>query len=107
MRLKVQLPRTLEEGLAGQSPIKYPMLFDFPGKPTFRTMWMHGMLEPIDIVWMDEERRIVKIHHHCPPGDKHTYSSGTSVKYAIEFPAGYAKKHKLAAGDVFEWDAPK
>ena len=107
MRVKVQLPRTLEEGLAGQSPIKYPMLFEFPGKPTFRTMWMHGMLEPIDIVWLDETKSIVGIHHNCPPGDTHTYSSGTFVKYAIEFPAGYAKQHKLAAGDMFDFDSKK
>ena len=65
------------------------------------------MLEPIDIVWLDEGKQIVNIHHNCPPGDKHTYSSGTTVKYAIEFPAGHAKKHKLAAGDVFEFDSGK
>jgi uncharacterized membrane protein (UPF0127 family) len=107
MRVKVQLPRTLEEGLAGQSPIKYPMLFEFPGKPMFRTMWMKGMLEPIDVVWLDTSKAIVGIHHHCPPGEQHTYSSGVPVKYAIEFPAGYAKQHKLAAGDVFDFDEKK
>lgn len=103
MRLKVQLPRTLEEGLAGQSPIKYPMLFTFPGKPTHRSMWMKGMLEPIDIVWLDEKKTIVGIHHNVRHTSKETYASGVPVKYAIEFPAGYAKQHELAAGDVFEF----
>ena len=103
MKFKFQLPRTLEEGLAGQSPIREPMLFIFPGRSQVRTMWMKGMLEPIDIVWLNTKKEIVHIHHRVPAIEGPTYSSGVPVKYAIEFPAGHAKKYKFASGDVFEF----
>jgi len=98
-RFRVQYPETLEKGLAGQSTIKAPMLFVFPGQPQIRSMWMKGMLAPIDIVWIDDEGTVTQVYTNVSPSppDK-TYSSVTPAKYAIETPAGTSAKLNLVPG---------
>lgn len=99
IRFRVQYPETLEKGLAGQTSVKAPMLFVFPGTPTVRSMWMKGMLAPIDIVWINEEGTVTTVYTNVSPTppDK-TYSSVTPAKYAIETPAGASANLNLVPG---------
>jgi uncharacterized membrane protein (UPF0127 family) len=97
MKFSVQLPRTLEEGLAGKTNVEKPMLFVFPDIKIHR-MWMKGMLVPLDIVWADERGIIIKIYRNVPITAGPKYSSVSPAKYAIECAAGDAARLGLDEG---------
>ena len=93
----VQLPRTLEEGLSGKTSVEKPMLFVFP-EVKVHTMWMKGMLIPIDIVFADSDGKIVKVYGNIQPIMGPTYSSIVPSKYALECAAGDAARLGLEEG---------
>lgn len=97
MKFNVQLPRTLEEGLAGKTTVEKPMLFVFPHVKIHR-MWMKGMLVPIDIVFADVDGKIIKVYENIPPIMGPSYSSISPSKYAIECAAGDAARLNLIEG---------
>jgi hypothetical protein len=99
MSFQAQVPETLAKGLGGQTKIEKPMVFTFP-ELGVHTMWMKGMLVPIDIVWADERGVITKVYHNCPthPWNR-KYSSITPSKYAIECAAGEARRLGLDVGN--------
>lgn len=97
MKFDVQLPRTFAEGLAGKTKIDKPMLFVFP-KVGIHTMWMKGMLVPLDIVWADETGMIIKVYRNVPITVGPKYSSVSPAKYAIECAAGDAARLGLEEG---------
>jgi uncharacterized membrane protein (UPF0127 family) len=97
MTFSVQLPRTLAEGLAGKTVVEKPMLFVFP-EVKVHTMWMKGMLIPIDIVFADASGTIVKVYSNVPPKMGPKYSSIVPSKYAIECAAGDASRLGLEEG---------
>ena len=45
------------------------MLFVF-GELDFHGIWMKNCRFPIDIVWLDEERRVVHVGRRCPPAGR-------------------------------------
>ncbi|MBI5287497.1 MAG: DUF192 domain-containing protein [Chloroflexi bacterium] len=75
-----------------------------------RELWMKGMRFPLDFVWLNEERRVVRIDAEVEdqPGASDSelvrYPSGAPVTYVIELGAGVAASHGLRVGDVVEFD---
>ena len=64
-KIPVSLARNETERIKGLSgthsmPNKYGMFFDFEHSD-YQSMWMKDMLFPIDIVWIDEDYKIVHI----------------------------------------------
>ena len=74
------------------------MLFVFPDVK-MRSMWMKGMLVPIDIVWADKNGIITKVYHNVPPTVGPKYPSVKPAKYAIETAAGEAARLGLVEGE--------
>jgi len=97
MKFSVQLPRTLEEGLAGKTNVEKPMLFVFPDIKIHR-MWMKGMLIPIDIVFADSDGKIIRVYENIQPILGPSYSSIVPCKYALECAAGDAARLGLVEG---------
>ncbi len=93
----------LRRGLSGRAPLDpgHGMLFLFPDLKK-QTMWMVGMRFPLDIVWLDENLRVVHVVEGAPPcpsqADCPTYGSRFLAKYAIEMTAGEAGRYGFAAG---------
>jgi uncharacterized membrane protein (UPF0127 family) len=77
------------------------MLFVFP-KLEVHSMWMPNMYFPLDIVWIDNEKKIVKIEENVSPcSGTHnctSYSSLYPSKYAIELKAGDADIYGVEVG---------
>jgi uncharacterized membrane protein (UPF0127 family) len=96
-QFNVQIPRSLQEGLGGQTKIESPMLFEFP-EVKIHSMWMKGMLVPIDIVWINKDGIITRVYKNVPITVGPKYSSVTPAKYAIECAAGDADKLGLLPG---------
>ena len=102
--IPVQLARTtseLKQGLSGTSslPVGTGMLFIFehPGGYGF---WMKDMQYPLDIVWMDENLRVVEITQHLTPETfpEVTYPQ-VPVKYVLELNADTAKQGGFVIGE--------
>lgn len=94
-----------EKGLSGQSamPSNAGMLFAF-AKPTVPAFWMKGMKFPLDLIWLDAKRRVVKISPNLGPETyPQTFTSGRPVQYVLEVNAGWAAKNNLKLGTKLKY----
>jgi len=85
------------------------MLFLF-GESDFHTIWMKNCKFPIDIVWLDEERRVVDVAPSVPPCKADpcpVYRPMQRARYVVEMNAGQAAKEKVARGAAVEFTLPQ
>jgi hypothetical protein len=80
------------------------MLFvhDAPGRYAY---WMFQCLIPLDIIWMDADRKIVEISADTPPcrGEASTcpnYGGHQNSLYVLELGGGMARRYGLKLGDA-------
>jgi len=81
------------------------MIFEKPGK---HGIWMPLMRFPIDIVFLDSQRRVVGLHERVKPISfrKKTwrvYYPEKPAKYAIELRAGEIKRKGIRPGDRMDF----
>lgn len=63
--------------------------------------WMKDMRIPLDIIWLDEYKKIAHISENasvCKQTDCPLYPSKKPVRYVLEVNAGFAARHQLTAG---------
>ena len=94
-------PEKREQGLSGTASLtdKQGMLFvfDSPNRPSF---WMKDMNYSLDIIWIDENKKIVGVSENLDPSSyPHTFSPLMPVMYALEVPACSYKALSLRVGD--------
>lgn len=99
-----------EYGLMGRTslPQGRGMLFvhDAPGRYPY---WMYHCKIALDILWMDAGHRIVEISADTPPcrgkaASCPSYGGHETSLYVLELPAGSAKAHHLAVGQVVRFE---
>jgi uncharacterized membrane protein (UPF0127 family) len=99
--------KTRTEGLLGWSEIREDqgMLLDFIRSGVF-AIHMQGMKFPIDAVWIDSNNVIKLIYEQIRPNSGIVYPSIFPVRYCLEIPAGFCKKHGIKEGQkvVFNSD---
>jgi uncharacterized membrane protein (UPF0127 family) len=84
------------------------MLFvhDKPGRYPY---WMYHCKIPLDIIWMDQNKRIVEISANTPPcrsetsSECSTYGGHEEAAYVLELGGGVAAKHGLAKGQQIQF----
>lgn len=76
------------------------MIFIFPEMQSI-SMWMRNTFLPLDMVFFDNQNRIVAIHENAKPHDETIIDPGVQAKYVLEINAGLAKKWGLQNGDQF------
>lgn len=96
----------LTKGLSGTESLDPDggLLMDF-GVDSRWGIWMKDMKIPLDIVWLDREKRVVYIKENV------SHELGTSVtmrpdepnRYVIELPAGSVSKSGIAVGQLAEF----
>lgn len=77
------------------------MLFIFE-EEAIHSFWMKNMEFPIDILWLDHEKRIVHVEHRVPPCEREpcpSYTPSVPGMYVLELKAGSVKKHGLRLYD--------
>lgn len=112
--LRVEIARTAEEratGLSNRTSLgdDAGMLFVYerPRRPSF---WMRQTLIPLDIVWIDEDKRVTQIHADVQPepgvadGNLRRYVPDADVLYALELNAGKAARAGIDPGDTLQFD---
>lgn len=82
------------------------MLFFFP-TPAPYAFWMSQTLIPLDILWLDVDRRIVSISAETPPCPSGVscplYSPSAPAQFVLELAAGEAARRNLQLGDQLDW----
>ena len=81
------------------------MLFVFPRDAVF-SFWMKNTLIPLDMIWIDANRRVVGIIPDVPPckvEDCPSYGPGVMARYVLEVGGGEAAKHNLKVGDALQF----
>ena len=82
------------------------MLFLFP-KPSVEGFWMKNCNFPIDIVWMDANRKVIFVSAHTPPCKEDpcpTYGPRTESFFVLEIPDGAAAKDKAGVGSTLKFE---
>lgn len=104
----VRVADTLEKqtmGLSGTSVLGENegmlFLFDRSGNYPF---WMKDMRYPIDILWMDETKKVVN-RETClsPESYPKVFASRVASRYVLEMPCGWAEKNGVENGSVAAW----
>jgi uncharacterized membrane protein (UPF0127 family) len=70
--------------------------------------WMKNTLIPLDMIWLDEQHRIVHISQNVPPCKADpcpSYDPGAFAKAVLEVAGGVAGRHGLANGQTLRFEA--
>lgn len=83
------------------------MLFVYPHPDHYQT-FMYQVLIPLDIIWMDSGRRILRIDANVQPCKTRAsqcpkYGGANLEAYSLEIGGGLAKKYGLETGQVIQW----
>ncbi len=106
--IKVDLALTetqQEQGLSGRKSLADDagMLFIFP-QPSKYFFWMKDMNFPIDMIWFDENFKVIYIKKDALPSS-YPKSFGPNVdnRYVLEVSANFSEKNNLKVGDKVEF----
>lgn len=95
---------TQEKGLGSREKLEANegMLFIFTdAKP--HSFWMKDMRFPIDIIWFDENYRIIFVKENAAPSSYPLiFIPSAPSPFVLEVPAGFFAYHHLKLGDAFE-----
>ena len=106
--IKVDLAATPEaqaQGLSGRAGLKEDegMLFIFEN-PGLYSFWMKDMNFAIDMIWLDEEMRVIYIKKDARPEDGLTpFGPKENSKYVLEVVYGFSDKYDVKVGDKAEF----
>jgi uncharacterized membrane protein (UPF0127 family) len=65
-------------------------------------IWMKDMNFPLDIIWLDEDKKVIYIVKNAPPETPVStiYTPEDPARYVIELPAGSVDKAAIKTGDT-------
>ena len=82
------------------------MLFFFP-QSEVQSFWMKNTVIPLDIIWIDEARKIVHVKQDVPPcrfDPCPSYDPGVPARYVLELGGGVARKHRVVEGETVRFE---
>ncbi len=103
----VQTNETRARGLSGREKLKdhQGMLFVFDA-PARHGFWMKEMKFDLDIIWLDQNGRVVGIKENftpCTPNNCPSYKPLSEAVYVLEINAGLAQKYNIKEGSVLHF----
>ena len=78
------------------------MLFIFD-KEEQQGFYMRNTLIPLDIIFINSKKKIVKIHKNAIPLDETDLPSMKPSIYVVETNGGFTDKFKIKEGDYIDW----
>lgn len=91
-----------EKGLSGTAKLAMDegMLFDFERSDHWG-IWMKDMKIPIDIIWLDKDRKVVHIVKNADPehGTSKTFTPAKPALYVLELASGATTQFNIKVGD--------
>lgn len=87
------------EGLmdVNKLPSDKGMLFIFEEEQPL-SFWMANTPLPLDIIFVNEQKKIVRIHHSTQPFSEKNFESGQPARYVIETKGGFSVSHDIKEG---------
>lgn len=83
------------------------MLFVFD-REARHGIWMMNVTFPIDIVWLDSDKKVVYVEHGAKPCEAlmicPIYQPTSPAKYVLEVSSGYARSHSINVGKVAQFN---
>jgi len=79
------------------------MLFLFDDTAV-RSFWMRNTPLPLDMIFIDEQQRVVGIVHDAVPFTTTPRAVDAPSRYVLEVHAGFSARHGLAAGDQLRFE---
>lgn len=95
------------QGLSGTSKLNRSeammLVFDRDDK---WGIWMKDMRYPLDIIWLNDEQRVVYLVKNAEPDSypDRVYKPKTPARYVLELPAGAADSAGIKYGDEAKFD---
>lgn len=80
------------------------MLFVFP-KAEYHNFYMKNTRIPLDIIYINSDKKIVSIQKNAKPFDETSLPSNAPAQYVLEINGGLADDWKLDTGDMIEFTA--
>jgi hypothetical protein len=113
-QLSAELMLTDEERALGlmfrdRLPQDRALLFVFE-EAQYHSFWMKNCRFPIDMVWLDSERRVVHVAESVPPCKRDpcpSYQPLRRALYVVEMNAGQARREHMRIGSLVEFTLPK
>jgi uncharacterized protein len=65
--------------------------------------WMKNTYIPLDIIFLDETKKIVTIQANTTPFSEAGVESYEKAKFVLEVNAGYCKRKGIEKGDLVKW----
>lgn len=79
------------------------MLFIFDNEEV-RYFWMRNTVIPLDMIFIDSQKRVVNIHRGAKPMDETAISSRFPAKYVLEISAGLVSQCGISSGMKVRFD---
>jgi hypothetical protein len=102
-------PEEFQRGLMFRTELAQDAGMLFVAKfPQQHTFWMKNTLIPLDMIFIDDDGRIVGVVARAVPGDLSPRSAGGPSRYVLEVNGGWAEAHGVAPGDRVRFeDVPR
>lgn len=81
---------------------KQGMLFLFEREEPM-SFWMKNTHIPLDIIYVDAEKRIVHIATHTKPYSEEQIPSPAPAQFVVEVNAGFTQSHSIQVGDLIQF----
>ena len=78
------------------------MLFIFQNNE-HRGFYMKNTLIPLDIIFLDSAKQVLKIFKNTTPFSERTLESGLPAKFVVEVNAGYTDRYGIKEGDMIKF----
>jgi len=102
---RVSSPEELQEGLSGRASMAEDqgMLFIF-STATKQCFWMKDMHFPLDMIWLDQDKKVVTVHKNVQPESYPiSFCPDKPAQYVIEINAGVANKAYISEGSQLQF----
>lgn len=76
-------------------------IFEQPGEHIF---WMKNTIIPLDIIFVNEQQKVVTIQRNTTPYSENQIHSEKPVLYVIEVNAGFCDRYGVKVGDRIRFD---
>jgi len=88
-------------------PADHGMLFVHPVSGLY-SYWMYQTYIPLDMIWMDENHKIVEVVESAPPCQTAAskcprFGGHEAARFVLELNGGLIRKFGLKSGDTIQW----
>ena len=83
-------------------PFSQGMLFIFEDDDV-RYFWMKNTPLPLDMIFVNKDKKIVKIRKVTKPFTLQSYSSESPARYVVEVNGGFTDSFQIKEGDKIDW----